>query len=534
MGAINSYFVIVYCGGILGMKSKVKKQYAQLKQLLIEYIKVPDIVKNEFLEYSNEVNRSTTIILCIAMLIIEMSNMIRVLFFTTSKLSTTNNQIYFTMYLTLYISSIIILILLQRFKNKPIALARLYTSMALFWMCWHVVFNSYELQRSSDNGVYVFITAIFGIAIFLSLKPISLLIIYGITNILFLLLTYSVTNSGVLINLSITISVALFASFTRFRHVTIELTQQKEINEFNQQLSLEQEKLRISLDKHEIIMRQSNDVMFEWDLNADCLIFSKTWQVKYNMPMLIEHAESWIQEGLKIYEIQEIQEILLKCKTGLPYAEFDFRVEMENQDFHWYRVRISMQYDGNYLPFKGIGILMDIDKQKRELTQLTSLLKIDPLTSVLNKKAFGEYAKESLLTLPPHHIMAMLIIDLDGFKGINDMFGHPYGDHVLVEIANCLKKTFCEHDILGRIGGDEFSVIIPRAKDRDEIIEKAKELLNTIHDVIWKKDDLTVNCSIGISIAQSNKVTFEQIYQEADAALYQVKRSGKGMYTIYE
>lgn len=523
-----------YCGGENEKMKNNNKQYNRLKETCLDFIRIPITVKNEFLEYSNKVNLSTTIILCFTMIMIEIMNMSRVLFFTTTKLATLNNCIYFSLYFILFISAIFILILLYKFKNKPIALSRIYTFVALFWLTWNVVFNSYELQGSSENSIFIFITAIFGIAIFFSLKPMTLIIIYGITNVLFLIFCHTLVNSGILINLSISILVALFASFTRFRHVTTELIQQKEINEFNQQLTTEQEKLRISLEKHEIVMRQSNDVMFEWDMRKDCLIFSQTWFVKYQMPLIIENAESWLKNDLDIVEIETLTELMKQCKEGLPYIEYDFRTVSKEETIHWYRVRISMQYDENALPFKGIGILLDIDEQKKKINELTSLLKKDPLTGILNKVAFGEKVKACLSELPVEQSLAMMMMDLDGFRDINDQFGHPYGDYVLVEFASCMKRVFGEAALLGRIGGDEFSVVYSSIHNLNDISDKANEFLETINTYHWKKTKLTLHCSIGISVTNQNKKSFEQLYQEADSALYQVKRTNKGHFSYYQ
>lgn len=129
---------------------------------------------------------------------------------------------------------------------------------------------------------------------------------------------------------------------------------------------------------------------------------------------------------------------------------------------------------------------------------------------------------------------AFLMLDVDGFKTINDTFGHPFGDKVLIAAADLLKEQFKENSILGRLGGDEFGIFIT-GKTVQELTEGAvKELMVNFGRIrLPGQMDFPISCSIGISSSQNIR-SFEQLYQQADEALYRSKQEGKNRCTVYE
>ncbi len=128
----------------------------------------------------------------------------------------------------------------------------------------------------------------------------------------------------------------------------------------------------------------------------------------------------------------------------------------------------------------------------------------------------------------------MYIIDVDHFKNVNDSLGHSKGDAVLMKVARGLSKSFRGGDIVGRLGGDEFMVFSPTLTEYEHIVQKAKELNETLRFTVEDGDksvDITV--SIGISTYPHDAETYEELYKTADKALYYVKEHGKNGYCIY-
>ncbi len=156
----------------------------------------------------------------------------------------------------------------------------------------------------------------------------------------------------------------------------------------------------------------------------------------------------------------------------------------------------------------------------------------DPLVPMLNKKATERYIKEHLAQKKNG---ALFMIDLDNFKSINDTFGHSYGDAVIKDIANKIIHTFRSDDIIGRIGGDEFMVFIKNNIDKNRISEKANKLLHDIHTSYTEKGQtIEISSSIGIAIVKDDRLSFSELYQMADLAMYSCKKKSKNAFLIYE
>jgi len=165
---------------------------------------------------------------------------------------------------------------------------------------------------------------------------------------------------------------------------------------------------------------------------------------------------------------------------------------------------------------------------------------VDLLTGILNKISFEEYTKSCLeheLVTIPH---ALILVDLDNFKGVNDTLGHAYGDKVLANVGRILRETFSESDYLGRIGGDEFCVLMntapPKGKSYPEFVkEKCEQLCEEFHHNYTGDDGkYKVSASIGVATFPECGRDFPALYAMADKALYSSKERGKDTYTIAE
>lgn len=495
---------------------------------------LPEDIKRAYRLDSIQKNHYALNIIVLLIAVIEPFNIARVLFFSRSGLGTLNNRIYFGMYCTLLICGLLAIGVERLMKHRETALTRLYTATAFFWMTWHVLLNGYDLRGTGSENTIIFLTALLGISVFIQLKPSVAFCVYLSTYLLFLVVSAPSLGIGMVINTSISVIVAFFISFTRYNHTVTELTQELEIKRINEQLKKEQEGLRISLEKHEIIMEQSNEVIFEWDIVKDALMFSHIGEVEFHCPAMIAGAYPWIMEASGLYEADKhiFMEMLQRCKSSGSNGESEFRIKNKSGRFVWYRARIFLQYDSSGLPIYGIGVLSDIDKQKNHLDKLTIRLQIDPLTGVLNKLAFQSSVQDYASNSPEDKSLAMFMLDLDNFKTINDEYGHPYGDYVLQETSKAMRMVFRDTDYLGRLGGDEFAVVMPNVKDTELLSAKAEQLLKEISKIEHDNHNISMSCSIGISVIHSGGFCYEDFYKSADLALYEAKRLGKGCHYI--
>lgn len=183
------------------------------------------------------------------------------------------------------------------------------------------------------------------------------------------------------------------------------------------------------------------------------------------------------------------------------------------------------------------GVSSSVDKT---VTSLDRKAKTDQLTGVLNKRSFEIRVDTVLKSAVDSMHYALIIIDIDNFKSVNDTFGHAYGDKVLVGLGEVMRKIFTAQDSLGRLGGDEFCVLFHLTDIADE-----EERLNLIHqkcDALGKAfrqnipDDNEVyagSISMGAAVYPLNGTSFNELYKKADSALYQSKEKGKNTFTIY-
>ena len=189
-----------------------------------------------------------------------------------------------------------------------------------------------------------------------------------------------------------------------------------------------------------------------------------------------------------------------------------------------------------------IGILLSIrltEPVKKSFSYLDIKSQMDQLTGILNKNAFEEYTKKRLDSSLPIEANAMILVDLDNFKGVNDTFGHAVGDQVLAKIGSILRGTFSSEDFIGRIGGDEFCAYvhnIPADVDfRDYIISKCEEICGAFrNNYIGRDGKYKVSGSIGIAVFPDNGTSFDELYKASDTALYYSKKHGKDTYTFYD
>ena len=292
-----------------------------------------------------------------------------------------------------------------------------------------------------------------------------------------------------------------------------------------------EEDLRLSLERHRIIMDQSTDVIFEWDISTDRLFFSANWKKKFGYTPIQDHVSQRLRDSVHIYPDDRgiLMAAVDSLSSGTPYAELELRLQGRGDRYFWCRIRATVQNDATGKPIKVVGIIADIDADKRHQQQLMDQASKDSLTGLLNRSTLQARVEAHLMeSLGPH---ALMIMDLDGFKSINDCFGHMCGDAVLSDAAAALRRVFRRGDVLGRIGGDEFLIFLPDVGSRETAARKAQELLAAISGILVN-DTARLSCSVGVAMAPEDAAGYEELLQLADQALYQVKKTGKGNFAF--
>ena len=177
----------------------------------------------------------------------------------------------------------------------------------------------------------------------------------------------------------------------------------------------------------------------------------------------------------------------------------------------------------------------DITERRRTQEHLSHIVRHDALTGLPNRVMFRDHMQRALPQLRRGHTLAVLCLDLDGFKGVNDTLGHPAGDELLRQVARRLRAITRETDLLARLGGDEFAIVQIDADQPKQVIALADRLIETVKapfDVQGQQVEIGV--SIGAALADAVVTSPDELLRNADIALYRAKAEGRGIYRFFE
>jgi len=182
-----------------------------------------------------------------------------------------------------------------------------------------------------------------------------------------------------------------------------------------------------------------------------------------------------------------------------------------------------------------VVMVRDITTEQELRHKLEALIITDPLTGLLNRRGFYQAASAALArSKRSNNHLAILYIDLDGFKNINDSLGHDVGDDLLRHIANQIKATTRSYDVLARLGGDEFTILLDGLKDDRDAATIADKLIKHISKpCLIGNEELSLTASVGIACYGQAGEDVETLLQAADMAMYEVKKNGRQHYRFH-
>jgi len=197
---------------------------------------------------------------------------------------------------------------------------------------------------------------------------------------------------------------------------------------------------------------------------------------------------------------------------------------------------INVVYDDKGKITNYIGVFRDISERKQTEKELHNLAYYDHLTQLPNRSLFYEYLEHELTIAKRNkNKVAVLFIDLDRFKNVNDSLGHQAGDQLLIDVSQCIQKSIRDEDIAARQGGDEFMLLLRKITDIDHVAIIAENIINKIQ-IPFKisKSKVSIGSSIGISIYPDDGSNVEELVKHADIAMYHAKEKGRGNYQFFD
>lgn len=193
---------------------------------------------------------------------------------------------------------------------------------------------------------------------------------------------------------------------------------------------------------------------------------------------------------------------------------------------HWLRITVEPVFEGSSHAAYSVGTIAIVDEERHERDRLVAKAERDGLTRVLNAATMRSRVQERLMQLGDDDVAAVLVVDVDEFKDVNDQHGHLLGDQVLAGVAALLRERVRVGDAVGRIGGDEFMVYLHQMQDADELSRLCETLCREISRREYGNEGFSVTVSIGGAMIRGSQ-RFEDAYERADEALYEAKRAGR-------
>lgn len=297
----------------------------------------------------------------------------------------------------------------------------------------------------------------------------------------------------------------------------------------------EQEELRLSLERYQVIMDQATDIIFEWDIREDTLTFSPNFYKKFGYHAISKEISVQIplSEDIHVDDRPAFIKIMRNSAAGVPYSETEFRVRDNSGRYVWCRIRATVQFDDAKRPIKAVGVILDIDAEKKQKQALLEQSRRDALTGIYNKAAINALVEQRMRQKGAEVCQALMIIDVDYFKAVNDTYGHLCGDSLLSDVAAALRSQIRSTDLVGRIGGDEFLVYLPEVTDEKAARAKANTIGKAVCKLRPAPNAPTITCSIGVALFPRGSIDYFALYKCADQALYFQKWNGRGGVTFY-
>ena len=283
--------------------------------------------------------------------------------------------------------------------------------------------------------------------------------------------------------------------------------------------------------------KHSSDWLWETDTSGKFVRPSERFAdvASHSRNMLMEMSLADIFAGGEAMQHPSIDVMLGSMQRQVNFNDLQVPVLVKGET-HWWSMTGTPNFDesGVFIGYHGVG--SDVTLQKKSDERISFLAHNDALTGLLNRAHFTEVLHQNVTRLERYGAQfALMFLDLDHFKAVNDTFGHPMGDKLLVDVANRLRAIVPAGSFAARLGGDEFAILIPKAVTVDDMEDLAGRVLKTVVEPFeFDGEKMSVGVSIGIVIAPRHGTRPDQLLRNVDLALYRAKESGRNGFKVFE
>ena len=292
-------------------------------------------------------------------------------------------------------------------------------------------------------------------------------------------------------------------------------------------------------DRYALAIAANGDGLWDWDLASKKVFFSPAWKAMlgFSSEEIADSPEEWLgrvhPDDIRGLEVA----VDAHVRGESPRYVGECRLLHKDGTYRWMLIRGMAVRGPNGKIERVVGSQSDISHRKNMEERLQHDAMHDALTGLPNRALFVDRVQGCLARAQrrKNYLFAVLFLDLDRFKTINDGLGHAVGDKILIELSHLLQACIRPEDTVARIGGDEFTILLDGIEDLNAATRVANRVLNALQVPFpVAGQDVFTTCSIGIAISQTGYERPDQIIRDADTAMYRAKTSGKARHQVFD
>jgi len=290
-----------------------------------------------------------------------------------------------------------------------------------------------------------------------------------------------------------------------------------------------EEALSLSEAKFRMFVENANDVIYTLDPTGQLTYISPNWTEILGHPVeeaIGENIATYLHPDDRLHCQAFLRNVM---EIGNKQGSIEYRIHHKNGEWRWHASSGAALRDQQGEIIAYLGIARDITERKIAEVHITHLAHYDALTDLPNRTLFFEMVQRALGTAKRQNgQLALMFIDLDRFKPVNDQHGHAIGDLLLQQVAERMSHTLRDADIVARIGGDEFVVLLHRIEHAEDALIAAEKIRHQLCQTFHINQlQLAISCSIGVALYPEHGQELTELSRHADIAMYQAKEAGR-------
>ncbi len=318
----------------------------------------------------------------------------------------------------------------------------------------------------------------------------------------------------------------------KFLAVINDVTNEKLIQA---ELQRNAELLYMETERMKLIEEAVDNTEYDYNVLSDTLETSE--KDEDGRRRVIKHflKEAHLSEVIHPEDLPICKALFEECTRAAKKGEIEYRIRPGGRGkYVWFRMSYASFSDKNDRVIRVVGSAKDITEERKKQEKLEEKLSLDGMTGLLNKTAMQEETENYLSKADLKACHAVIMVDTDNFKNVNDKLGHDMGDEAIRFVADIIRDTFRETDFTARMGGDEFMIFMKNtAFGITE--ERARRLNASIKRFFGDEEKkVEISCSIGIAYYPKDGTDYNTLFKAADLALYKAKEAGKNCYRVYK